>query len=154
MEKAIYDAMDEWLDEYIIQLEADQQPKQDPIETALQVVQGQIAELQLQQENICEYLEKGIYTIEMFTKRNAALMKELKQLQFSEEDLLKQRGDGDEKQAGAQLIPTAQHILDSYPSLTVEEKNQLWRLVLDEVTVYRSQDDELTVHLYPKLPGK
>ncbi len=154
VEKSTYDAMDEWLEEYIIQLESDQQPKQDPIETALQVVQGQIAELQLQQENICEYLEKGIYTVDMFTKRNAALTKEIKQLQFSEADLLKQRGNGDDKKVGAQFIPTAQHILDSYPSLTVEEKNQLWRLVLDKVTVYRSQDGELTVHLYPKLPGK
>ncbi len=120
----------------------------------MQVVQGQSAELQLQQENIYEYLEKRIYTVDMFTKRNAALAKEIKQLQFSEADLLRQRGDGDDKKAGAQLIPTAQHILDSYPSLTVEEKNQLWRLVLDKVTVYRSQDGELTVHLYPKLPGK
>ncbi len=154
VEKAIYDAMDEWLEEYIIQLESDQQSKQDPIETALQVVQGQIAELQLQQENICEYLEKGIYTVDMFTKRNATLTKEIKQLQFSEADILRQRGDGDDKKAGTQLVPTAQHILDSYPSLTVEEKNQLWRLVLDKVTVYRSQDGELTVHLYPKLPGK
>ena len=36
--------------------------------------------------------------------------------------------------------------------LTVEEKNRLWKLVLKKITVYRSQDDELSIHLYPNLP--
>ena len=36
--------------------------------------------------------------------------------------------------------------------LTILEKNQLWKLVLKKVTVYRSQDDELSIQLYPNLP--
>ena len=51
-----------------------------------------------------------------------------------------------------QIIPTTQHILDNYDILTILEKNQLWKLVLKKVTVYRSQDDELSIQLYPNLP--
>lgn len=94
VEHEILDAMEEWLDDYIIQLETDTEPAIDPIETALETVRGQISTLQSQQENICEYLEKGIYTIEMFTKRNLALENEIKQLRESEEDLLKQKSEG------------------------------------------------------------
>lgn len=97
VEKSIYDAMDEWLEEYMIHLESDDQPQEDPIATALEAVRWQLADLQLQQENICEYLEKGIYTIDMFTKRNAALSKEIKQLQISEADLLRQQAEGNQK---------------------------------------------------------
>ena len=50
------------------------------------------------------------------------------------------------------MIPATQHILDNYSDLTVEEKNQLWKLVMKKVTVYRSQDDALTVKIYPNLP--
>ena len=39
-----------------------------------------------------------------------------------------------------------------YSDLTVEEKNQLWKLVMKKATVYRSQDDALTVKIYPNLP--
>ena len=80
VEHEILVAMEEWLDNYIIQLETDTEPAIDPVETALITVRGQISTLQSQQENICEYLEKGIYTIEMFTKRNLALENEIKQL--------------------------------------------------------------------------
>ncbi len=154
VEKAIYDAMEDWLDEYIIQLDAEQQPAEDPIDTALQAIRTQLASLQQQQESICEYLEKGIYTVEMFTKRNAALAKEIRQLQQSEADLMRQKEGGNQKeQISQQFIPTTQHILDSYPILTIEEKNQLWKLVLKRATVYRSQDDELSIHIYPNLPG-
>ena len=45
-----------------------------------------------------------------------------------------------------------QHILDNYDILTILEKNQLWKLVLKKVTVYRSQDDELSIQLYPNWP--
>lgn len=36
--------------------------------------------------------------------------------------------------------------------LSVEEKNRLWKLVLKKTTVYRTQDDELMIHIYPNLP--
>lgn len=99
------------------------------------------------------YLEKGIYTTEMFTKRNLALENEIKQLRKSEEDLLKQKSEGKQKEvAHTQIIPAAQHILESYPILTLEEKNRLWKLVLKKVTIYRSPDDEITIQIHPNLP--
>ena len=99
--------MDDWLDEYIIQLSKEEKPTVDPIAEALDTVQAQLGALQHQQETICEYLEKGVYTIDMFTKRNASLAKELKQLQSAEADLLRQQGEGKQKkQATVQIIPT------------------------------------------------
>ena len=153
VEQSIYDAMDEWLEEYMIHLESDDQPQEDPVATALEAVRGQLAGLQLQQENICEYLEKGIYTIDMFTKRNAALSKEIKQLQISEAELLRQQAEGNQKsQSTSQIVPVTQQILASYPILTPLEKNQLWKLVMKKATVYRSQEDELTIRIHPNLP--
>ena len=64
-----------------------------------------------------------MYTIDMFTKRNASLAKEIKQLQSAEADLLRQQGEGKQKkQATVQIIPTTQHILESYPILSPTEK--------------------------------
>lgn len=153
VENYIHDAMEEWLEEYILQINSDQQPVIDPIESSLKAIRGQISALQLQQDKLCEYLEKGIYSVEMFAKRNATLAAEIKQLQSSEAELVQQQNAGDEKKKTTlQIIPTTQHILDNYDILTILEKNQLWKLVLNKVTVYRSQDDELSVQLYPNLP--
>ena len=91
--------------------------------------------------------------MEMFAKRNSVLAAELKQLQSSEAELVQQQNAGDEKKRTTlQIIPTTQHILDNYDILTILEKNQLWKLVLKKVTVYRSRDDELSIQLYPNLP--
>ena len=153
VETAICDAMEEWLEKYTIQLKNEQQNKTAPIETALESVRGQLASLQAQQDTICEYLEKGIYTIEMFTKRNSTLSTEIKNLQSAEASLLQQKRDGGRKdQMAEQIIPITQQILDSYPILTPLEKNQLWKLAMKRATVYRSQDDNLSVHIYPNLP--
>ena len=89
----------------------------------------------------------------MFTKRNLALENEIKQLRESEEDLLKQKSEGKQIEvAHTQIIPTAQHILESYSILSLEEKNRLWKLVLKKVTIYRSPDNEITIRLHPNLP--
>ena len=120
----------------------------------MKAVRVQCTQLQLQQENICEYLEKGVYTIDMLTKRNASLAKELKQLQSAEADLLRQQGAGDQKkQSTARIIPTTRHILESYSILSLEEKNRLWKLVLKKVTIYRSPDDDITIRIHPNLPN-
>ena len=57
-EKAIQEAMEDWLREYTLQIHSQETPKVNPIETALETVRGQLAGLLQQQENICEYLEK------------------------------------------------------------------------------------------------
>ena len=77
----------------------------------------------------------------------------IKQLQLAEADLMRQQSEQSQKeQQVAQIIPTTQHILESYPLLEIEEKNRLWKLVLKRVTVYRSPDDKLEVNIYPNLP--
>ena len=153
VEEAIRDAMEDWLDEYIIQLNSESKPKVDPIATALEAVQAQLAGLQQQQDTLCDYLEKGVYTIEMFTKRNATLAREIKKLQESEAELMQKKESGSQaNQAAMEIIPTTQHILDNYDVLTIAEKNRLWKLVMKKTTVYRSPDGELSVHIYPKLP--
>ena len=86
-------------------------------------------------------------------KRNTVLSAEIQKLQSSEAELIQQQCSGAEKKkTSLQIIPTTQHILDNYDILTILEKNQLWKLVLKKVTVYRSQDDELSIQLYPNLP--
>ena len=153
VEEAIRNAMDDWLDEYIIQLDAQKIPAVDPIAEELEAVRSQLTGLLNQQDTICEYLEKGVYTIDMFTKRNTSLSREIKKLQSAEADLMRRQESGARaNQASIDIVPTTQHILDHYDSLTTEEKNRLWKLVLQKATVYRTPDGKLSVHIYPKLP--
>ena len=153
VEEAIRDAMEDWLDAYIIQLNSESKSKVDPIATALEAVQAQLTGLQQQQDALCDYLEKGVYTIDMFTKRNATLSREIKKLQESEAELMRKKESGSQaNQAAMEIIPTTQHILDNYDVLTIAEKNRLWKLVLKKATVYRTPEGELSVHIYPKIP--
>ena len=146
-------AMTEWLAEYTIKVKAEQTPQSDPTETALRLVREQLADLQSQQDKICEYLEKGVYTVEMFTKRNDTLTKEIQKQQAAEADLLRKQSSHKEmKNAEAEIIPTTQHILDSYPRLSVLEKNSLWKIVMEKITIYRTPEGEFSMHIYPKLP--
>ena len=153
VEDAVIKAMEKWLAEYTIKIETEQSPQTDPTETALSFVRDQLVELQMQQDKICEYLEKGVYTVEMFTKRNDTLTREIQKQKAVESDLLKKQSSQSEtKSAEAEIIPTTQHILDSYPRLSVAEKNSLWKIVMEKITIFRTPDGEFSMHIYPKLP--
>ena len=152
VEDAVIKAMEKWLAEYTIKIETEQSPQTDPTETALSFVRDQLVELQMQQDKICEYLEKGVYTVEMFTKRNDTLTREIQKQRAAESDLLKKQSSQSEtKSAEAEIIPTTQHILDSYPRLSVAEKNSLWKIVMEKITIFRTPDGEFSMHIYPKL---
>ena len=76
-------------------------------------------------------------------RRNDTLTREMRKLQASEADLLKkQSSQSDIKNAEAEIIPTTQRILDSYSRLSVPEKNSLWKIVMEKITMYRTPDGE------------
>ena len=56
---------------------------------------------------LCDYPEKGVYTIDMFTKRNATLSREIKKLQESEAELMRKKESGTQaNQTAMEIIPT------------------------------------------------
>ena len=154
VENAIVEGMREWLAAYKIQIESGKPVNTDQTDTALDAVIGQLDQLRAQQNNLCEYLEKGIYTVEMFTRRNAAIQKDIQKLEETKAELMEKQTELEEiNRTALEIIPTTQSILDNYDILNPAQKNALWKLVLKKATMYRGETKgELRVKLYPNLP--
>ena len=54
--------------------------------------------------------------------------------------------------ARQEIISLTQHILDNYSLLSIPGKNRLWKLVMRKAAVSRSEDDSISLHIYPNLP--
>ena len=102
VEEAVVNAMREWLSEYTIKVDTEQPPQADPTETALNLIQQQLLELQSQQDKICEYLEKGVYTVEMFSKRNDTLNQRNAKTSESGSGLAKKAGNKKRREEGCE----------------------------------------------------
>ena len=123
-------------------------------ETQLDMMRKQLKNHFEQQNQICGLLERGIYTEEMFLKRNALLQGEIKELQSGIEELEEICHNKSEyRQAQEIFLPTTEHILDYYDRMTPEEKNRLWKLLMEKITYYRNPEkpDSIEIHLYPRL---
>ncbi len=140
VENAIVEGMRDWLAEYKIQIETGKAPNVEKTDTALDAVCGQLAQLQAQQNNLCEYLEKGIYTVEMFTRRNASIQQDIRKLEATKADLIRKQAEEEEiNRTALEIIPTTQSILDNYEILSPAQKNALWKVVLRKATMYRAE---------------
>ena len=153
VEEAVLSEMKSWLHNHIIQIVADIPKNDNKHQIALEMVQNKIKELIEQQDNLCDLLEKKTYSLDLFNRRNAVIEAELAQLKQDEADLLSKIENQSQKETQAvNFIPTAQRLLDNYDTLSIKEKNMLWKEVLEKVTVFRSQSDETSIQIYPRLP--
>lgn len=57
------------------------------------------------------------------------------------------------KQAQEIFLPTTVHIFDYYDRMTAEEKNPLWKLLMEKITYYRNPEktESIEIHPYPRL---
>lgn len=156
VEEAIVEAMKEWLEGYILELDFKEVPEDDGIETSLKMLKERLEDLYEQQDTICELYEKGKYSERLFNKRNDALETEITKTQFEVEDLETRLLDKREQQAVEQnIVPTTQYLLESYDQLTAKEKNQLWKEVLEKVTYSKTEKKgDFHITIYPKLQHK
>lgn len=153
IENAIVTEMKQWLNGYLLTLDTEETLPDDSLEVALDVLQKELEHLQEQQNNICELLEKQIYTVELFTKRNDALQKSIDETKMNIEDLKEQVFEQHKnKIVQSNIVPTTQRLLDNYEMLTPREKNDLWKEVLQGITYYKAEKKgEFHITIYPKL---
>ena len=153
LESKIVEAMRDWWKN--ISLTITSEPDE-PSEAQRQllVMKKQIQVLQDQQNKICSLLEKGIYTEEMFIKRNTVLADEIRALRNSIEEVTKICDNKSELDRAKELfLPATLRVLDYYEDLTAEEKNRLWKLLMKKITYFRDPTDpnKIEIRLYPKL---
>lgn len=95
--------------------------------------------LETQQERLYEFLEQGVYSTEVFVKRNAALSQRRSELQETiEEARLHESEVIDYQKRYVGLLEAVEVLSDD--AATVEEKNRLLRAVIKDIIYHRESE--------------
>ena len=152
-EAAVLIEMKKWLKDYIVQIDSGVSSTDTTYIDLLAVTEKQLSDLKLQQDKICNLLETGVYTVQMFQQRNTKLQEDIDKLTESI-NILKDEIKHQEERSkhSVDIIPKVQHLLDDYDILTPQQKNDRWMEVVDhiELTAEPKQKD-FHIDLHPKL---
>lgn len=150
-EGMVVDSMRDWLKDYTVTISDASTPiksaKNDLLE-ALDQLEDKLKKLHEQQDKICDLLEQGVYSVEMFQKRNDTIMDQIADLGSKKEGILKLIQD--KSNINENIVPTTQHLLDNYDEFDIQTKNKLWKEVLNKVTAFRD-DEGIHIELYPRI---
>lgn len=133
--------------------------KEKLLQTSLSAIQKELTELEMQFDKTFELLEKGIYTAEVFTKRNEMLAGKIAEATQKIEEIKKEADSLKKIQnEQASLIPKIYTLLETYDSISPAEQNKLLRDVLDHVEYHKTTNgrwhnspDNFEIRLYPKV---
>jgi chromosome segregation ATPase len=144
--------MAEWLKEYQVTINNDAPTVDTSLPVSLEQIKKQIADAEEQQNKICDLLEKGVYTIEMFSKRNEKIQADIKTLKEAAANIEAEIKAQETKKPNVEIIPKVQRLLDNYDIMTAQEKNDLWNEVLHKIDFYAEpKAKDFRFKLYPKI---
>lgn len=165
VELRIIHALEEWLNDYKLKWNNSTLNKNDESEAALALqiknIEKQKAELQKQLTNACEFLEKGVYTPDLFKTRSDAINAELNSLNIEADKLNKLLKNIDQRKIEAKtIIPKIEKLIDVYFSLPdAATKNKMLKEVIERVEYTREKGgrwvenkDNFDLKIFPKLP--
>lgn len=153
LENAVIDELRSWLKDYTISIKNCEIEADLGLADTLKQTQKQLAELEAQQDKICDFLEKGVYSLEMFTKRNKTLQDDIKKLKEAEKNISSELSKQVEKKKNSiEIIPKVQHLLESYDDMTPQEKNDLLKEILYKIDYYAEPNSkDFRFKLYTKI---
>ena len=111
-------------------------------------LQKELNALETQQERLYEFLEQGIYTSEVFVKRNAALAQRRTELLEAIEEAKALEVDEIDYQQRYVALQEAVKALEA-PDVSAEEKNRLLRAAVKSITYHRETDIRDKWHTVP-----
>lgn len=167
VEERILEALAGWLGEYRIKWQdggakpSKKVSQADVKKKALKRVEGELAELELQCDNIHNLLEQGVYSVDVFLERSKLLAERVAQAKSDHAALEKELAlELARIESQRTIIPKVERLLDVYASLpSPKAKNDMLKEVLEKVVYtkekggrWHSSPDDFEITLYPKLP--
>jgi len=166
IEEVIIKSLTDWLKDYKLQLEnaetTSYSHEEELLSSSIAAFETEINELNKQLTKTYEFLEKEIYTTEVYLERNKALTEQISSASSKLNDLKKQYNSIQTRTKSMQiLIPAVTSVIESYYSCTDAcEKNNLLKEVLYKVTYLKTERNSRTqvnnanfiIELFPKIP--
>lgn len=115
----------------LVRASEDAEPQADHSRQTIQAIEKQIATAKSQDERLHDLLEQGVYDTGTFLQRHAALSQRIASLEQAKSGL---RPKG--RLNVPKMVERIQGVLDTYPALAPQERNDLLKTVLKKV-VYR-----------------
>jgi len=142
-----------WLNDYTINIDGEVSVQDTMLTDSLDIITKKLAELEDQQNVICDMFEKGKYSASLFEKRNSAIEREIEELTTSRKALEQKIAEQTESNNNRNtIIPKVQKLLDNYENMTGAEQNKLWKEVLEKITAERLDlKGDTTIKIFPKI---
>lgn len=162
VEERLIKAIGQWTTDYHIQnatIETDDSLLQTSLTNSINSIDKELDSVNKQLANIYDFLEKGIYSVEVFQERSAALNENISAL-IERRDTTTKKLDKVSKYrlAKKELLPKVQTVIEKYFSLhTASERNLMLKEVIDKI-VYTKTDkgrghaDSFKIEVFPKIP--
>ena len=116
--------------------------KKEGIENEKKLIINEINKKSAMIDKCCELLEEGIYTKQKYLSRVNVLEEDLKALNSNLESLNATSFDESDRYKNA--IPILSNVLDVYPTLTPQEKNDILKTIIDRIEYTKNKRN--TVH--------
>ena len=113
----------------------------------------ELTRLNAQLEMAYNLVECGEYTLELFKTRRVKINGEIEAARArrdSLETMLSKLETGDAEHSS--FIPNTEKLLESYDEMTVKERNDLLKTILNKIIYLKDADGKITIDLYPRLP--
>ncbi len=154
VEKEIIAALKTWYTGYKVKIEnfgfADDIAE---CKSKLKKLEQEEVKLKSQLDKAFNLVEQGVYSLEVFKERQYKLMVSLDELREEITKVGEVLAQYEESEAGNKnLIPQTEELLESYDEMTVEERNNLLKAIIEKIEYYKGQDGKVEIDLYPKLP--
>lgn len=161
VENAIMDGLEQWLREYKLELSKHKREDSTSREVelkklALTTLDKEMSELEAQRGRLLDFLERGIYSEELYLERSQNLAKRIEEnnasIHYAQVEL--QNAVTREKQQN-NIIPLVQNVIKLYKrSKDPAKKNALLKSILMKVE-YRKEkhqrNDDFEIELFPKV---
>lgn len=154
VEKEIITALRTWLEGYRVKIDTTGFTEDiAKYKALLDKCEQQLEKLNQQLDNAFDLVEQGIYTLDLFKERREKLDKAIAEEKRQHTQIsvtLEKLESNDARQSD--LIPQTERLLESYADMTVQERNDLLKTILQKIEYQKGADGKIEIDLYPRLP--
>lgn len=162
VEKAVFYALSEWLDGYIIDLKRGMSDKghTQPMLGALQSASLELKSLQSQIDNVFDMFEKGVYDIETFSKRRDKLNERLLSVENKKNALEEEIKETESAKDICELPSVSRMpIVDALAVSSANAKNLILKEIVQKIVYnktakgrWHGNEDDFAITIYPLIP--